>query len=101
MSFKDVLGHSKPIEMLQRAIQRDKVVHSYLFVGNEGIGKKWVALQFAKALNCLEEGDRKGMPAIIVLLAKRSITVFIPMSPSWNRRAKRSKWIRSDRYRKN
>ena len=60
MSFKDVLGHSRPIEMLQRAIQRDKVVHSYLFAGNEGIGKKWVALQFAKALNCLGEGDRKG-----------------------------------------
>jgi DNA polymerase III subunit delta' len=60
MSFKDVLGHSRPIEMLQRAIQRDKVVNSYLFVGNEGIGKKWAALQFAKAINCLEEGDPKG-----------------------------------------
>ena len=59
MSFKDVLGHTRPIEMLQRAIQHDKVVHSYLFWGNEGIGKKWVALQFAKALNCLEGGPEK------------------------------------------
>ena len=58
MSFKDVLGHTKPIERLQRAIRRDKVVHSYLFWGNEGIGKKWVALQFAKALNCEEEPER-------------------------------------------
>ncbi len=54
MSFKDVIGHNKPIELLQRAILNDRVVHSYLFLGNEGIGKKWVALQFAKALNCLE-----------------------------------------------
>jgi DNA polymerase-3 subunit delta' len=54
MSFKDVMGHDKPIKMLQRAILNDKVAHSYLFLGNEGIGKKWVALQFAKALNCLE-----------------------------------------------
>lgn len=59
MSFKDVLGHSKPIELLQRAIKNDKVVHSYLFLGNEGIGKKWVAIQFAKALNCLKEGVGK------------------------------------------
>ena len=58
MSFRDVLGHKRPIERLQRAIQRDKVVHSYLFWGNEGIGKKRVALQFAKALNCEEEPER-------------------------------------------
>ncbi|NWF92179.1 MAG: DNA polymerase III subunit delta' [Syntrophaceae bacterium] len=54
MSFKDVLGHAKPIEFLKRAIKEEKVSHSYLFLGNEGIGKKWTALQFAKALNCLE-----------------------------------------------
>ncbi len=60
MSFKDVLGHSRPIEQLKRAIQRDKIAHSYLFLGNEGIGKKWVALQFAKALNCLDPGIAKG-----------------------------------------
>jgi DNA polymerase-3 subunit delta' len=60
MSFKNVLGHSRPIELLKRAMQRDKIAHSYLFLGNEGIGKKWVALQFAKALNCLNEGVEKG-----------------------------------------
>src|SRR4030042_6650528 len=60
MSFKNVLGHLRPIELLKRAIQRDKIAHSYLFLGNEGIGKKWVALQFAKALNCLEGAIEKG-----------------------------------------
>jgi DNA polymerase-3 subunit delta' len=60
MSFKNVLGHSRPIELLKRAIQRDKIAHSYLFLGNEGIGKKCVALQFAKALNCLEVGAETG-----------------------------------------
>ena len=48
------MGHAKPIALLQRAIKNEKVVNSYLFWGNEGIGKKRVALQFAKALNCLE-----------------------------------------------
>jgi DNA polymerase-3 subunit delta' len=60
MSFKDVLGHEKPIEFLRRAIRQDKVSHSYLFLGSEGIGKKWVALQFAKALNCLDGAIEKG-----------------------------------------
>jgi DNA polymerase-3 subunit delta' len=56
MSFKNVLGHARPIEFLQRAMKTDMVAHSYLFLGSEGIGKKWVALQFAKALNCLKGG---------------------------------------------
>ena len=54
MAFKDVIGHAKPISLLQRAIKNEKVINSYLFWGNEGIGKKHVALQFAKVLNCLE-----------------------------------------------
>jgi DNA polymerase-3 subunit delta' len=60
MSFKDVLGHSRSIEFLKRAMQKDTLAHSYLFWGNEGIGKKWVALQFAKSLNCLQEGTEQG-----------------------------------------
>jgi DNA polymerase-3 subunit delta' len=55
MSFRNILGHQRPITLLQRAIKNEKVVNSYLFLGNEGIGKKYVALQFAKALNCLGE----------------------------------------------
>ena len=60
MSFKDVFGHSKSIEFLKRAIKKDTLAHSYLFWGNEGIGKKWVALQLAKTLNCLREGTEQG-----------------------------------------
>ena len=59
MSFKDILGHQRPITLLQRAIKNEKVVNSYLFLGSEGVGKKYVALQFAKTLNCLgEEAER-------------------------------------------
>jgi len=60
MAFRDVLGHSRPIELLKRAIKNEKLAHSYLFLGNEGIGKKWVALQFAKALNCVEGEPERG-----------------------------------------
>lgn len=58
MSFQEIMGHQRSIRLLQRAIAQDKIVHSYLFVGNEGIGKGLVALQFAKALNCLE-GEKR------------------------------------------
>ena len=54
------MGHAKPIALLQRAINNEKVVNSYLFWGNEGTGKKYVALQFAKALNCLETKSDAG-----------------------------------------
>jgi len=60
MSFKDILGHQRPIILLQRAIKNEKVVNSYLFLGSEGIGKKYVALQFAKALNCLGKESEGG-----------------------------------------
>jgi DNA polymerase-3 subunit delta' len=60
VSFKDILGHSMPIELLKRGIISGKVAQSYLFLGSQGIGKKWVALQFAKALNCLERDDKTG-----------------------------------------
>lgn len=57
MAFKEVLGHSKPIKLLQQAIKNDKVAHSYLFLGNEGIGRKFVAIQLAKAINCFNNED--------------------------------------------
>ena len=49
-----------PLELLKRGIISGKVAQSYLFLGSQGIGKKWVALQFAKALNCLERDDKTG-----------------------------------------
>ncbi len=52
MDFKHIIGHEKAIDSLQKAIKNDKISHSYLFVGEEGIGKKMVALAFAKTLLC-------------------------------------------------
>jgi len=52
MSFREILGHKRPIAILQRAIQSGHLPHAYLFTGPEGIGKKRVALNLAKALNC-------------------------------------------------
>jgi DNA polymerase-3 subunit delta' len=52
MSFKDICGHEKPVTVLQRAIEKERVSHAYLFFGMGGVGKKTAAETFAKALNC-------------------------------------------------
>ncbi|UCC66100.1 MAG: DNA polymerase III subunit delta' [Deltaproteobacteria bacterium] len=58
MAFRDVVGHQRPLQTLQKEIKAGKVHHAYLFTGMEGIGKRLVALNMAKALNCLtQEGD--------------------------------------------
>ncbi|MEW6616127.1 MAG: DNA polymerase III subunit delta' [Thermodesulfobacteriota bacterium] len=55
MSFKDVLGQDRQIEIIKKAIKNNRVPHAYLFLGEEGVGKRRVALTLAKALNCSAE----------------------------------------------
>jgi len=52
MSFKEIIGHDRQIEHLRNAMRNGRVAHAYLFLGKEGIGKKMVALNLAKTLNC-------------------------------------------------
>lgn len=53
--FEEIIGHSEVIQNLQQAIQHQKVSHSYIFDGIEGIGKKMVAATYAKTLQCLKQ----------------------------------------------
>ena len=58
MAFRDVVGHQRPLKILQKGIETERVYSAYLFTGMEGIGKRLVALNMAKALNCPNgEGD--------------------------------------------
>jgi len=52
MSFQDIKGQDKPIQILKEYIKHSRFTGSYLFVGEEGVGKKLVAKTLAKALNC-------------------------------------------------
>ena len=52
MSFKEIVGHKRPIAILQRAIAGGRLPSVYLFEGPDGIGKRLVALNLAKAVNC-------------------------------------------------
>lgn len=53
--FKDILGNELNKNVLKQSIKNKKVSHSYMFLGIEGIGKKLIAIEFAKAILCLEE----------------------------------------------
>lgn len=53
MAFRDIIGQDMAINILLRTIQRGRLPSSYLFIGESGIGKKFTAINLAKAVNCL------------------------------------------------
>lgn len=50
--FQDVIGHEHLVEHLQSAIAMGKVSHAYIFDGEKGAGKNFLADIFASALQC-------------------------------------------------
>jgi len=50
-----VVGHKWAVDLLNRALASGRVGHAYLLTGPPQIGKKSLALNFAQALNCLDE----------------------------------------------
>ena len=59
--WKDILGHTRETETLKAWIQSDRIPHALLFSGLKGVGKTTVAVEFFKALNCLNSpGDACG-----------------------------------------
>lgn len=57
MGFSSIIGNKRAVEILKRAIACERPAHAYLFIGPDGVGKKLLALSFAKAINCLERKE--------------------------------------------
>lgn len=55
MNFEDILGNDKIKKYLNNCIIDRNFLHSYLFLGTEGIGKLIFAKEFAKHILCLNE----------------------------------------------
>ncbi|MBR3002464.1 MAG: hypothetical protein IKF38_02730 [Clostridia bacterium] len=53
--FENIIGNNKIKQYLKTSIEQEKVSHSYMFIGIDGIGKKLIAKDYAKKLLCLEE----------------------------------------------
>jgi DNA polymerase-3 subunit delta' len=52
MGFESFLGNTKVVEAVRAMAAQGRVPGALLFTGPEGVGKKTLALMFAKALNC-------------------------------------------------
>lgn len=55
MDFKDLIGNNKIKDYLINSASNNQMLHSYMFSGREGIGKKLFAKIFAKMILCLSE----------------------------------------------
>lgn len=62
--MENIIGHEKVKVLLNQLIEEDKIGHAYMFVGKDGIGKKEIAIEFAKKImskdsNLFNEPDFK------------------------------------------
>jgi len=55
--FDQIIGNDKIKKELKQTIELNKISHSYLFIGTEGIGKRIFAKEFAKIIMCLEKNE--------------------------------------------
>ena len=53
MSFENIIGNKKIKSEFIDNVKNNTLSHSYLFVGQEGIGKKLFAKELAKMALCL------------------------------------------------
>lgn len=56
MPFRDIFGHDKQIEVLQKTLLQKRIGHAYLFSGISSIGKRTLAVEFGRACNCEKSG---------------------------------------------
>lgn len=56
--FNEIIGNEKIKEELRKSIEENRVSHSYMFIGIEGIGKQMIAKEFAKMILCNNEKEK-------------------------------------------
>ena len=57
MGFNSFIGNAKTVEVVQDILASRRIPHAFLFSGPDGVGKKTLAIMFAKALNCQRKRD--------------------------------------------
>ena len=57
MQFKDVIGQQEVKQKLISSVERGRVSHAQLFVGDEGVGALPLAIAYAQYLNCPHRHD--------------------------------------------
>ena len=59
MSFEKIIGNDKVKAFLNKQIEDNHVLHSYLFVGIDGIGKTLFAREYARKILCLNKEENE------------------------------------------
>jgi len=59
MGFEEIIGHEKQKSLLLSFLEHERMPHALLFSGQDGIGKKKTAVEFAKHILC-EQGKGCG-----------------------------------------
>ena len=54
MALNDIVGQERALRMLFGMLRRDRVPSALLFSGDTGVGKRLAAVNYAKAINCLD-----------------------------------------------
>jgi DNA polymerase-3 subunit delta' len=80
MTF-NVIGHEWVVELLRRDLAHDRVRHAYLFTGLEGVGKRTLAAEFARALLCQQPESPCGQCRSCTLAAKGSHPDLFTIAP--------------------
>src|SRR5512145_1031054 len=52
MGFDNIIGHDKPKKLLRMFLEHRNIPHTFLFSGQDGIGKKHISKVFAQHLFC-------------------------------------------------
>ena len=75
----------RPVELLQRALDGDRIAHAYALVGPPGSGRTSAALAFAQALLC-EKGGCGACRACALVAARQhpDLHVIVPTPPESN-----------------
>jgi len=58
LKFENVIGNSEVKDYLRKSLETNNILHSYLFLGNYGIGKLLLAKEFARYILCLENKEQ-------------------------------------------
>lgn len=63
MAWSSILDQERVVDTLRRSLSQDRVAHAYLLHGPDGVGKRAVAHEMARALECPESTDGEACDA--------------------------------------
>ncbi|MFQ3617527.1 MAG: DNA polymerase III subunit delta' [Cyanobacteriota bacterium] len=87
-TFAGLVGQPQAIELLQSALQRDRIAPGYLFVGTAGVGRSLAALGFAERL-LARDPQEPFSPARQQRIAQRNHPDFLWVEPTYLHQGKR------------